>query len=189
MLVGLSPRVCVLHLAILVPRLGRGCDGMIESLRVLKVCRKSAISARRVTLQLINAIVDDLAPDLINKNAVGYQSASQLLITAGDNPERLKSEASFAALCGVSPIPASSGQTRRHRLNRGGDRAANSALHIIAIARLRTDERTQAYVAKRQSEGLSKLEALSQAKPHDSDKNVSNDSGAYHWDNAVAVDN
>ena len=93
MLVGLSPRVCVLHLAILVPRLGRGCDGMIESLRVLKVCRKSAISARRVTLQLINAIVDDLAPDLINKNAVGYQSASQLLITAGDNPERLKSEA------------------------------------------------------------------------------------------------
>ena len=91
-----------------------------------------------------------LAPDLIGKNSVGYQSASQLLITAGDNPERLKSEASFAALCGVSPIPASSGQTRRHRLNRGGDRAANSALHIIAIGRLRTDQRTQSYVAKRQ---------------------------------------
>jgi transposase len=109
---------------------------------------------------MITAMVDDLAHDLIGKNAVGYQSASQLLITAGDNPERLKSEASFAALCGVSPIPASSGQTRRHRLNRGGDRAANSALHIIAIGRLRTELRTQDYVAKRQAEGLSKMEAL-----------------------------
>ena len=66
----------------------------------------------------------------------------------------------FAALCGVSPVPASSGKTVRHRLNRGGDRAANSALHIIAIGRLRTDTRTKAYVAKRLAEGHSKLEAI-----------------------------
>jgi Transposase DDE domain/Transposase IS116/IS110/IS902 family len=67
--------------------------------------------------------------------------ASQLLLTAGDNSDRVRSEASFAALCGVSPVPASSGKVERHRLNRGGDRAANSALHIIAIGRLRTDHR------------------------------------------------
>lgn len=204
-------------------------DGMIEALRVLKVCRKTAVAARRVALQMIQtqvisapeelrdqlrnmtrmllirtlaawrpdlsgyrdvtmayrialkslarrylelhdeiadldvmiqAIVDDLAPELVSRTGVGYESAAQLLITAGDNPDRLVSEASFAALCGVSPIPASSGKTQRHRLNRGGDRAANSALHIIAIGRLRLDVTTQAYVARRVAEGHSKLEAL-----------------------------
>jgi transposase len=72
----------------------------------------------------------------------------------------LRSEASFASLCGVSPVPASSGRTVRHRLNRGGDRAANSALHIIAIGRLRTDQRTKDYVARRLAEGHSKLDAI-----------------------------
>ena len=109
---------------------------------------------------MIGAIVDELAPDLIARNSIGHAGAAQLLLTAGDNPERLRSEASFAALCGVSPVPASSGKTTRHRLNRGGDRAANSALHIIAIGRLRTDPRTKAYVAKRIAEGHSKLEAI-----------------------------
>ena len=82
---------------------------------------------------MIAAIVDELAPDLVARNSIGHAGAAQLLLTAGDNPERLHSEAGFAALCGVSPVPASSGKTTRHRLNRGGDRAANSALHIIAI--------------------------------------------------------
>lgn len=204
-------------------------DGMIESLRVLKTCRKTAVAARRVALQVIQmnivsapdelrdqlrrmtrmqlirtlaawrpdltgyrsvttayriafkslarrylelhdeiadldvmiaVIVDELAPGLISRNAVGYESAAQLLITAGDNPDRLQSEAGFAALCGVSPIPASSGKTKRHRLNRGGDRKANSALHIIAIGRLRTESRTRDYVDKRLADGLSKLEAI-----------------------------
>ena len=185
----------------------RSRDGMVESLRVLKACRKTAVAARRVALQMIHntivcapdglrdalrnmtrmqlirtlaawrpdltryrdveaayrislkslgrrylelhdeiadldamigAIVDELAPNLVARNSIGHIGAAQLLLTAGDNPERLRSEASFAALCGVSPIPASSGKTNRHRLNRGGDRAANSALHIIAIGRLRT---------------------------------------------------
>src|SRR5699024_6281197 len=110
--------------------------------------------------RMVQPLVDELAPDLIARNAIGYGSAAQLLITAGDNPERLRNEASFAALCGVSPIPASSGKTHRHRLNRGGDRAANSALHIIAIGRLRTEERTRAYVDRRIAEGHSKLEAI-----------------------------
>lgn len=109
---------------------------------------------------MIKAIVDGLAPKLVEQESIGYQSAAQLLITAGDNPERLKSEAAFAALCGVSPVPASSGKTSRHRLNRGGDRAANSALHIIAICRLRCDGRTRKYVERRIAGGLSKMEAI-----------------------------
>jgi transposase len=204
-------------------------DGMIEALRVLKACRKTAVAARRVALQMIHntvvcapddlrdqlrkltrmelirtlaawrpdmtdyrnvasayritlrslarrylelhdevadldamiaAIVDELAPALVARNSIGHESAAQLLLTAGDNSERLHSEASFAALCGVSPVPASSGKTTRHRLNRGGDRAANSALHIIAIGRLRTDPRTKAYAERRMAEGHSKLEAI-----------------------------
>ena len=198
----------------------RSRDGMIESLRVLMACRKTAVSARRVALQMIHntivcapdglrdqlrsltrmqlvrtlaswrpdltayrdldsayriglkslarrylelhdeiadldamiaAIVDELAPNLIDRNSIGHTGAAQLLLTAGDNPERLRSEASFASLCGVSPVPASSGRTVKHRLNRGGDRAANSALHIIAIGRLRTDQRTKDYVARRRA--------------------------------------
>lgn len=109
---------------------------------------------------MIAGLVEDLAPDLVARNSIGHIGAAQLLLTAGDNPERLRSEASFAALCGVSPVPASSGKVVRHRLNRGGDRAANSALHIIAIGRLRTDQRTKDYVAKRIAEGHSKLDAI-----------------------------
>jgi hypothetical protein len=113
---------------------------------------------------IIGSIVDDLAPELVARNSIGHTGAAQLLLTAGDNPERLRSEASFAALCGVSPVPASSGKTVRHRLNRGGDRAANSALHIIAIGRLRTDPATKAYVAKRIAGGHSKLDAIRSLK-------------------------
>jgi transposase len=109
---------------------------------------------------MIIAIIDELAPTLVARNSIGHGSAAQLLLTAGNNSERLHSEASFAALCGVSPVPASSGKTIRHRLNRGGDRAANSALHIIAIGRLRTDPRTKAYMTKRIAEGHSKLEVI-----------------------------
>jgi transposase len=101
-----------------------------------------------------------MAPNLVARNSVGHIVAAQLLLTAVDNPERLRSEASFASLCGVSRVPASSGKTIRHRLNRGGDCAANSALHVIAIGRLRTDPRTKNYVSRRSAEGHSKLHAI-----------------------------
>ncbi|MFG1334079.1 IS110 family RNA-guided transposase [Xanthobacter autotrophicus] len=211
----------------------RSRDGMIEALRVLVACRKTAVTARRIALQMIHntivaapdglrdqlrtltrmqlvrmlaawrpdltayreveaayrislkslarrylelhdeiadldamiaAIVEELAPNLIERNSIGHVGAAQLLLTAGGNPERMRTEASFAALCGVSPVPASSGKTIRHRLNRGGDRSANSALHIIAIGRLRTDQRTKDFVARRIAGGHSKLDAIRSLK-------------------------
>ena len=93
-------------------------------------------------------------------DGVGPDTAAALLIAAGDNPERLKSEASFAHLCGTAPVSASSGKVVRHRLNPGGNRDANRALHVVALNRLRRDERARAYVAKRTSEGKSKKEAM-----------------------------
>jgi hypothetical protein len=83
-----------------------------------------------------------------------------LLITAGDNPERLRSEPAWAHLCGVAPIEASSGKVTRWRLNRGGDRQANAALWRIVICRMSNDPRTRAYVARRSEEGLSKGEII-----------------------------
>ena len=91
---------------------------------------------------------------------VGPDVAGQLLVTTGDNPDRLVSEASFAKLCGVAPLEASSGKTVRHRLNPGGDRKANSALYTVVISRLRHDPRTQAYMARRTAEGKSKKEII-----------------------------
>ena len=98
------------------------------------------------------------APRLLARFGVGPQTAATLLVTAGDNPTRLHSEAALAALCGTSPLQASSGKVQRHRLNRGGDRQANNALWTIAMVRMRSDARTQQYVVKRTSEGLSKKE-------------------------------
>ncbi len=100
------------------------------------------------------------APALVNIFGIGPDTAATLLITAGSNPDRLHSEAAFASLCGVNPIPASSGKTNRHRLNRGGDRKANAALYRIVLVRLRYDRRTMAYMSRRTGEGLSKSEII-----------------------------
>ncbi len=86
---------------------------------------------------------------------VGPDVAAALLITVGGNPERMRTEASFAALCGISPIPASSGKTHRYRLNRGGDRQANAAIHVVALTRRRSDARTKKYLEKRTAQKLS----------------------------------
>jgi len=111
--------------------------------------------------QQIKDLVEHVAPELVAMFGVSTELAGQFLVTAGDNPERIRSEAAFAKLCGVSPKPASSGRTNgRHRLNRGGDRAANSALYIVAIVRLRHHEATRDYVARRTAEGLSKREII-----------------------------
>ncbi len=106
--------------------------------------------------QLVRAV----APRTLALLGIGPGHAGQLLVTAGQNITRLHSEAAFAHLCGVDPIPASSGKTTRHRLNPGGDRDANSALHMIAIVRLRYCERTKAYAARRTAEGRSKREII-----------------------------
>jgi transposase len=91
---------------------------------------------------------------------VGPQTAAALLVAAGDNPDRLRSEAAFSMLCGSSPIEASSGKTVRHRLNRGGDRQANNALWVIALARMASDQQTKDYVERRTKQGKSKKDII-----------------------------
>ncbi len=108
----------------------------------------------------LSRITAAAAPRLLAITGVGPDVASTLLLTAGDNPDRLHSERSFAALCGSSPIPASSGKTNRHRLNRGGDRQANAALWRVAMVRLAVDPTTKAYLARRVAEGKTKVEAI-----------------------------
>jgi transposase len=108
----------------------------------------------------LDRLVAEAAPELVSLPAIGTDHAATLLIVAGDNPERLGSEASFASLCGVSPIEASSGKVVRHRLNRGGDRDANRALHLICVVRMARDKRTKQYVARRTAEGKSKREIM-----------------------------
>jgi transposase len=98
------------------------------------------------------AIVDDIAPGLTSRYGIGPVSAAQAIVSFS-HPGRCRSEAAFAALGGTSPVPASSGQTVRHRLNRGGDRALNRAIHAIALVRMRSCPRTRAYVARRTAEG------------------------------------
>jgi transposase len=106
------------------------------------------------------ALVQQVAPKLTELFGVGTHAAASILVTVGDNPERMKSEASLASLCGVSPVHASSGRTIRHRLNRGGDREANSAIYMIVLIRLRRHEETRRYVERRTAEGPSKREII-----------------------------
>lgn len=101
-------------------------------------------------MPLLPGRVDD-----IGRPAERVAAHGQPLITAGDNPDRLRSEASFAHLCAAAPIPASSGRTNRHRINRGGDRHANSALYTIVLVRMQYDQRTRDYVARRTAQGMS----------------------------------
>ncbi|MFI6494931.1 transposase [Streptomyces sp. NPDC050564] len=105
-------------------------------------------------------LVDCHAPQLLEVVGIGPDTAVALLITVGDNPERLDSEASFAALCGVSPVERSSGRRQYRRLNRGGDRQANAALHRIVFTRLRVDPRTQDYYERRIKEGKTRREIV-----------------------------
>ena len=112
------------------------------------------------------ALCERANPALLGTCGVGAEVASALLVAAGDNPQRMRSEASFAALCGTSPIEASSGPRVRHRLNRGANRQANNALWRIAMVRLRFDERSIDYAARRRAEGKTRREIIRCLKRH-----------------------
>ena len=110
--------------------------------------------------QLIEPLIAAINPALLAAHGVGPVVAGQLLVSAGENHHRLTSEAAFAMLCGTAPIPASSGKTTRHRLNRGGDRQANAALYRVVLVRLRWDPRTRNYLQRRTQQGKSKKEII-----------------------------
>ena len=109
---------------------------------------------------MIIPLVSTHAPDLLAVYGVGPDTAAMLLVAAGDQPARLRSEAAWAHLCAVAPIPASSGKVTRHRFNPGGDRNANHALWRIVITRMSAHPPTREYVARRTREGLSKKEII-----------------------------
>jgi transposase len=109
---------------------------------------------------ILAGLVAQTAPALIARTGIGVDNATALLVAAGDNPERLRNEATFAHLCGAAPIDASSGKHERHRLNRGGDRQANCALWRIVLTRMTCDPRTRGYIERRMKQGLTKKEAI-----------------------------
>jgi len=123
--------------------------------------RHQALSAEldRLDTELAK-LAPKASPGLLARRGVGPQTATALLVAAGDNPGRLRSEACFSMLCGASPIEASSGKTVRHRLNRGGDRQANNALWVIAMSRMSCDQRTKDYVEQRTEQGKSKKDII-----------------------------
>ena len=145
-----------------VPSWREGSRDLRETARHLLGDSQGDMAETRAAARLedMPRLVEELAPSLLELEGVGTENAGAVMVAVGDNPDRLRSEASFAMMCGVCPIPASSGKTQRHRLNRGGNRQANSALHMVVVCRMRTDERTRAYVARRTLEGLSKREIM-----------------------------
>jgi transposase len=115
----------------------------------------------KTTVARLRRITTEFAPDMVAKIGVGPDTASTLLLSAGDNTDRIHHESAFASLLGSSPVPANSGQTQnRYRLNRGGDRQANAALWRIAMVRMSCHQPTKDYIAKRQAEGKTKSEAI-----------------------------
>ena len=152
----LTPITLVKTCAALKPR--RSDDDIVRftTLSTLRELGRRALFLREQKKRLdadMKPLIDDIAPGLIAVFGVGYHVAATLLIAAGDNPHRIRSEAAWAHLCGVAPIPASSGKIQRHRLNRGGNRQANSALHKIMLTRMAYDDRTRNYFTKRTQDG------------------------------------
>jgi transposase len=152
----LSPIRLVRTAAALKPRRSSGDIVRYTTLATLRELGRRALFVREQKMRLgaeMRPLIRDIAPDLLAIHGVGFDVAARLLIAAGDNAHRIRSEAAWAHLCGVAPIPASSGKIQRHRLNRGGNRQANSAIHRILLTRMAHDERTRAYIARRTAEG------------------------------------
>ncbi|MEU5483098.1 transposase [Streptomyces mirabilis] len=125
------------------------------AVRIRHLSEQIAALKKQITLT-----IRALNSDLLKVFGVGPDSAAALLIAAGENHNRLTSEASFAALCGASPVEHSSGKSRHRRLNRGGNRQANAALYRIVLTRLRHEEQTQHYLERRSAEGKTKREII-----------------------------
>lgn len=156
LLTGLTNPALVATCAALVDERGEAVFTMrLLAIRIQHLSAEVKELTRRTTLA-----VRSCRPQMLDLVGVGPDSAAVLLIAAGDNPDRLTDEASFAALCGVSPVERSSGKSQRRRLNRGGNRQANAALYRIVMTRIRWDERTQAYLQRRTTEGMSKREII-----------------------------
>lgn len=133
---------------------------VVFTLRLLAQ-RIIALKAEAYALHIrIRSLVNQRSPTLLEQNGVGPDSAAALLIAVGDNPDRIHNEASFAALCGATPVQASSGMTSRLRLNRGGNRQANAALYRIALSRLRWHQPTITYMQRRLAEGKTRREII-----------------------------
>lgn len=135
-------------------------DAARYTLRSLAERHRALDHEARLHDRVLATLTDRAAPALTSRFGIGGDSAAELLLVVGDNPERIRSEAALAKLCGACPIPASSGKTVRHRLNRGGHRQANAALHRILVVRMRFHEPTIAYVTRRTAEGKTKRETL-----------------------------
>ncbi|CAM5567947.1 IS110 family transposase [Streptomyces viridifaciens] len=133
---------------------------VLTALKSLARRAKELTAEHEALTRALDAEVSVHNPGLRAAYGVGPDTAAQLLITAGGNPERMRTEAAFAALCGAAPVPASSGRTNRHRLSRGGDRAANAALYRIALVRMSSDSRTREYVARQTDAGRTKKEII-----------------------------
>jgi transposase len=134
----------------------RGLDPLAATRHALRTLarRHRALDDEIAELDaMLKQLTARAAPRLLYQRGIGPEIAARLLLVAGDNPTRLRNDSALAALCGASPIEASSGKTTRHRLNRGGDRQANSALWLIATNRMIHDPTTRAYVARRTAEG------------------------------------
>jgi len=159
---GLSPVALAEECASLRPR--PGGDLVVYATKLaLRTLGRRALELGEDYIALtsyLGELVRATSPSLLEVHGIGVDTAAILLVAAGDNPERLRSEAAWAHLCGVAPIEASSGKVTRRRLNRGGDRQANHALWRIALVRMRSDPRTRAYVERRLEEGRSKLEII-----------------------------
>jgi transposase len=157
---GLTPKALITETATLRPRPG---DDVVRytTLFTLRELGRRARNLNAETIRvnhLLRPLVRHTAPGLLEIYGVGFDSAAKLLVAAGDNPQRLHSEAAWAHMCGVAPIPASSGKTIRHRLNRGGNRQANSAIYHVMLTRMSSHQPTRDYIARRSTEGKTKGE-------------------------------
>jgi hypothetical protein len=159
---GVSRRLLAKQAAAMRPRVG-GDPVVFATKTALRALgrRILVLDAERKELdQLLAALLAETAAGLLGLYGVGKDSAAALLVAAGDNPDRIRCEAAWARLCGVSPLEASSGKVIRHRLNPGGNRQANAALWHIVITRMGSDPRTILYVERRTKEGLTKKDII-----------------------------